>query len=67
MADAPTPPAEVARFHSWIVRKEVPGGFFTSCRYNSPTPCTAEDVAKAPSVVRWVGNDTISKIYHPEW
>lgn len=37
------PIAEPERHHSWIVRKEVEGGFFTSCRFNSPIPCTADD------------------------
>lgn len=53
-------------FHRWRIRKELPDGMFSCCEYNAPFPVTAEHVRTAPSVVEWLGKDTLDEIYHPQ-
>jgi hypothetical protein len=54
------------KHHSWVVRKELPDGMFSACRYNGAFPVTAEQVAGAPSVREWLGSHRLDAVYHPE-
>ena len=58
---------ESPKFWTWHVRKELPDGMFTFCRYNATHgPVTAEHVRNSPHVREWIGEDRLDDIYHPE-
>lgn len=63
----PLAPLTGSAFWTWHVRKELPDGMFTFCRYNATHgPVTAEHVRNSPHVKEWLGSDRLDEIYHPE-
>lgn len=58
---------ESPKFHRWRIRKELPDGLKSSCEYQSHCgPVTATQVLSDSTIRQWLGNDKVSKIYHPQ-